>query len=122
MLGHISTFAGHPVACAAANAALSVFEQMNWQEVEAKGQKIHDALISISVVKEIRFKGLYFAIDLIDEEAVQRVVNRCLEKKLITFWFLSCPWSFRIAPPLNITNEELDSCLEILTWALLQEC
>ncbi len=122
MLGHISTFAGHPVACAAAHAALSVFGQINWNDVESKGQKIHDALISISAVKEIRFKGLYFAIDLIDEEAVQRVVNRCLEKKLITFWFLSCPWSFRIAPPINITEEELDRCLEILTWALLLEC
>ena len=122
MLGHISTFAGHPVPCAAAAAALDIYAQLDWSEVTAKGEKIFERLIALNAVKEIRFKGLYFAIDLEDEHAVQRVVDRCLEKKLIAFWFLSCPWSFRIAPPLNISDDELEHCLSILTWAIKQEC
>jgi len=121
-LGHISTFAGHPVACAGASAALDLYRAIDWKSIEAKGQQIHDILSNFSCVQEIRYKGLYFAIDLLDEHMVQRVVERCIQKGLITFWFLSCPWSFRIAPPLIISDEELSECMTILTEALAQEC
>ncbi len=121
-LGHISTFAGHPVACAAAAAALDLYGSVDWTKIEEKGQHIYHQLSSYSCVQEIRFKGLYFAIDLIDENMVQRVVERCMQKGLITFWFLSCPWSFRIAPPIVISDEELSACLNILSDALAAEC
>ena len=121
-LGHISTFAGHPVACAAAAAALDLYGSVDWTKIEEKGQYIYQQLSSYSCVQEIRFKGLYFAIDLIDENMVQRVVERCMQKGLITFWFLSCPWSFRIAPPIVISDEELSACLNILSDALAAEC
>jgi len=122
LLGHISTFAGHPVACAAAAAALDLYGSVDWTKIEEKGQHIYHQLSSYSCVQEIRFKGLYFAIDLVDENMVQRVVERCMQKGLITFWFLSCPWSFRIAPPLVISDEELSACLNILSDALAAEC
>jgi acetylornithine/succinyldiaminopimelate/putrescine aminotransferase len=122
LLGHISTFAGHPVACAAAAAALDLYGSVDWTKIEEKGQHIYHRLSSYSCVQEIRFKGLYFAIDLADENMVQRVVERCMQKGLITFWFLSCPWSFRIAPPIVITDEELSACLDILSDALAAEC
>jgi len=122
LLGHISTFAGHPVACAAAAAALDLYGKIHWTSIQEKGQTIHQQLSSFSCVQEIRYKGLYFAIDLVDENMVQRVVERCMQKGLITFWFLSCPWSFRIAPPLVISDEELSACLAILSSALAEEC
>ena len=122
MLGHISTFAGHPVACAAAAAGLQIYQSMDWESIQKKGQYIYDRLIEQPEVKEIRFKGLFFAIDLKDESTVQQVVERCMSKGLIAFWFLSCPWSFRIAPPLTISQEELKECVDIIEWALSIDC
>ncbi len=119
ILGHISTFAGHPVACAAAGAALKIYRDSDVvDKVEAKGEWIESQLMNHPKVKEIRRKGFYFAIDLEDEDVVQQVVERCLSKGLITFWFLSCPWSFRIAPPLTINEKEMQEAVDILLWAL----
>ena len=85
-------------------------------EANEKGQLLHDILIKHPLVKEIRFRGLYFAIEMDNAEIVQKIVERCLEKGLITFWFLSCPNAFRLAPPLIITMEELrETALEIRT-------
>lgn len=123
VLGHISTFAGHPVACAAAAAALRIYRDSDIvNSVEQKGAWIEGKLINHPLVKEIRRKGFYFAIDLENEQVVQQVVEKCLSKGLITFWFLSCPWSFRIAPPLTIQQKEMEECLEILIWSLDQSC
>jgi acetylornithine/succinyldiaminopimelate/putrescine aminotransferase len=106
-LGHISTFAGHPVACAAAHAFL---EQIHDEELlnhaESIGQFIEEKLSQHPNVIEIRRKGLFFAIDMESAEVVQQVVEENLRNGLLSFWFLSCPWSFRIAPPLTITMEE----------------
>lgn len=119
ILGHISTFAGHPVACASAAAALKIYRDSDVvEQVERKGQWIEDQLIHHPKVQEIRRKGFYFAIDLENEAIVQQVVERCLSKGLITFWFLSCPWSFRIAPPLIINEQEMKEAVDILLWAL----
>lgn len=119
ILGHISTFAGHPVACASAAAALKIYRDNDVvEQVERKGQWIEDQLIHHPKVQEIRRKGFYFAIDLENEAIVQQVVERCLSKGLITFWFLSCPWSFRIAPPLIINEQEMKEAVDILLWAL----
>ncbi len=123
ILGHISTFAGHPVACAAAAAALRIYRDSSIvEEVEGKGAWIEEQLIYHPLVKEIRRKGFYFAIDLENEHVVQQVVEKCLSKGLITFWFLSCPWSFRIAPPLTIQQHELEECVGILKWAMDTSC
>ena len=64
-------------------------------------------LLAHTVVKEIRQIGLMFAIDLESKEITQKVVEGCMKRGIITFWFLSCPASFRLAPPLIITTEEI---------------
>lgn len=121
MLGHISTFAGHPVVCAAAAATIDFMVEKNIvADVERKGKRIADHLRTLPGIKEIRQRGLFFAIDMDSEEQVQKVVFDCLENGLISFWFLSCPWSFRIAPPLTITDEEIDRALAILEKAIRQ--
>jgi len=96
-LGHITTFGGHPVNCAAAAANILAIEaEIDFNEVERKGAKI-ELLLSHHQIKSIRRKGLLFAIDLNSAETVQHVVETCLSKGLISFWFLSCPNAFRIA-------------------------
>lgn len=121
MLGHISTFAGHPVICAAVAANVEYIVAHNiLADVEAKGNKIATLLRRHKSVKEIRQRGLFFAIDLESEEAVRKVVEYCLGHGVITFWFLSCPSSFRIAPPLTISNSEIEFACEIILEALDQ--
>jgi acetylornithine/succinyldiaminopimelate/putrescine aminotransferase len=108
MLGHITTFGGHPVNCAAAAANIEVIQQEKLIEgVKEKGELMRK-LLSHKVVKEIRQIGLMLAIDLESDEVTQQVVEGCMEKGIITFWFLSCPASFRLAPPLTITTEEIE--------------
>jgi acetylornithine/succinyldiaminopimelate/putrescine aminotransferase len=119
MLGHISTFAGHPVVCAAVAANIEFITANHIiDEVEKKGRKIATLLRLHNKVKEIRQRGLFFAIDLESEEAVQKVVTYCLDHGVITFWFLSCPWSFRIAPPLIITDSEIEFACQVILEAL----
>jgi acetylornithine/succinyldiaminopimelate/putrescine aminotransferase len=115
MLGHITTFGGNPVCCASALAALEVIEQENLLAgVEGKGQ-LFEKLLVHPAIREVRRIGLFFAIDFESAEKVQQVVTRVLEDGVITFWFLSHPYSFRIAPPLTISESEIrESCGIIL--------
>lgn len=106
-LGHITTFGGHPVVCAAAWANLQAIQEENMlEQVEHKGQLLEEA-IAHSAIKQIRRKGLMLAVEFENAELVQKIVHKCLEKGVITFWFLSCPESFRLAPPINISNEDI---------------
>jgi acetylornithine/succinyldiaminopimelate/putrescine aminotransferase len=107
MLGHITTFGGHPVNCAAALANIEVIQsEINFEEVERKGA-LMQSLLQHKQVKEIRRKGLFFAIDMDSFEKVKTVVDYCLEKGVITFWFLSTSYAFRLSPPLNISDEDI---------------
>ncbi|MEQ8477147.1 aspartate aminotransferase family protein [Fulvivirga sp.] len=118
MLGHITTFGGNPVCCAAANATLEVIENERLLEsVESKGQRFEE-LLRHPRIKEIRRIGLFFAIEFETADEVSKIVSSCLEKGIITFWFLSCPNSFRIAPPLNITDAEIIKSCNVIRAAI----
>ena len=113
-LGHITTFGGHPVCCAAAVASLGVIERDLLAGVAAKGRLLAERLRH-PLVREVRQIGLMLAVDLPSAEATRRVVQRCLERGQLTFFFLSCPASFRLAPPLTITHAQIEeSCAVIL--------
>jgi len=115
MLGHITTFGGNPVCCASALATIEVIEDENLlSTVEEKG-KLIESLLQHQLIKEIRRKGLLFAIDFDSEERVNRIVQKAIADGVICYWFLSHPYSFRIAPPLTITEREIrESCAVIL--------
>ena len=118
VLGHITTFGGHPVSCAGALASLEVFQRDNIVEnVEKKGIYFEKLLKHSSII-EIRRIGLFFAIEMINAEIVQKVVEGCKENGVLSFWFLSCPESFRIAPPLNISYEEIEISCAIIQKVL----
>ena len=110
-LGHITTFGGHPLSCAGALACIEVLTKENLlADVEEKG-KLFEKLLNHSSIIEIRRIGLFFAIEMKNKEMVQKVVEGCKEHGVLSFWFLSCPESFRIAPPLNISYSEIrESC------------
>jgi acetylornithine/succinyldiaminopimelate/putrescine aminotransferase len=117
-LGHITTFGGHPVCCAGALAGLEVLEKEKLVDfVEEKGQLFED-LLKHTLIKQVRRKGLMFAFEMDNAELVQKVVEGCKERGVLSFWFLSCPESFRIAPPLSITDEEIKDACSIIIGVL----
>lgn len=119
MLGHITTFGGHPVICAAAAACLEVLKNEKWiEEADHKGKILEDILQTSEEVLEIRRIGLMFAIDMASFERVKLVVDRCLELGLISFWFLSHPHSFRLSPPLSITQDEIETAGQLILRAI----
>ena len=115
MLGHITTFGGHPINCVAANACINVLKEENWiADADKKGKLLEDILTQSDQVKEIRRTGLFLAVDLGSQEKVAQVVTKCLEKGVIGFWFLSTPTAFRLSPPLSITEAEIKEAGEII--------
>ena len=120
MLGHITTFGGHPVICAAATATLDVLTtEIDWGKVEEIGNYIELELGSLPKIKEIRRIGFMFAFDMESEDQVAKVVEECLKQGVITFWFLSHPNSFRLSPPLSITINEVRSAIEIIKSVII---
>lgn len=119
MLGHITTFGGHPVICASALACLEVLDQeISFDEVNRLGLLLENLIKIDPEIKEVRRIGQMFAFDMESFERVERVVIRCLELGLISFWFLSHPYSFRLSPPLTITEEEIRKAASIILQAI----
>ena len=119
-LGHITTFGGHPVCCAAALATIDVIQDGLLTTVAAKGELIRK-LLTHPLVLDIRQIGLMLAVDLPSSEVTQQVVERCLDQGVLTFWFLSCPASFRLAPPLTITETEIEQACAVVR-SVFDEC
>jgi acetylornithine/succinyldiaminopimelate/putrescine aminotransferase len=120
VLGHITTFGGNPVCCASALATLEVIEQENLlATVESKGQLI-ERLLKHPKIKAVRRIGLMFAFDFDSEKTVNNIVNYAKEHGVICYWFLSHPYSFRIVPPLTITEEEIKKACSIILDAIEQ--
>ena len=118
MLGHITTFGGNPVCCASALATLNVIENEKiLEQVEEKG-KLFETLLSHPKIKEVRRIGLMFAIDFESAEIVNRIVLKAKELGVICYWFLSHPYSFRIAPPLTITKKQIEEACETILKAI----
>lgn len=118
ILGHITTFGGHPVCCAAGLAALNYIENHKLlEQVERKGAII-EKLITADKVKEIRREGLLMAIEFGSEDLCNRVSQAALKEGLISESFLFCPSALRVAPPLTITIEEIEMVCEKLNMVI----
>lgn len=115
VLGHITTFGGHPVSCAASLAALDYLRNSDLiKSAEAKGKLFVQLLSGNKKIKAIRGTGLLMALQLNDFDQVQAVIKKGLEKGIITDWFLYNNSCIRIAPPLTITEEEIRMVCESL--------
>ncbi|MGN6477399.1 MAG: aspartate aminotransferase family protein, partial [Flavipsychrobacter sp.] len=107
VLGHITTFGGHPVSCAAGMAAMQVLlsEQLIPQVQEKEA--LFNSLLVHPAIRAVRSKGLLMAIELESPEKVLDTLHKCLAHGLFSDWFLFAANCIRIAPPLTITNDEI---------------
>jgi acetylornithine/N-succinyldiaminopimelate aminotransferase len=117
VLGHITTFGGHPVCCAAGLAGLkALLEEGHIQNVHAKSKLLKEKLHH-NLIKEVRTAGLLIAAEFGDAVICKKVVDKCIELGLLTDWFLFAPQCLRIAPPLVIEEEEIVRACEIIIRA-----
>ena len=116
VLGHITTFGGHPVCCAAGLAALRyMLDNGVVEQVERKGALYESLLADHPAVKEIRRSGLLLAVELGDSAKMFRMMEFFAEEGIMSDWFLFCDTAFRISPPLVISDDEIrDSAAIIL--------
>lgn len=120
-LGHISTFGGHPLSCAAALANMEVIiNEKLVEQVSVKSEAIENRLKNLPEVLEIRKAGLMMAVQFDNESINQKVIEKCLQKGLITDWFLFRPDALRIAPPLTITAGQIEVSSELLSEAIIE--
>lgn len=116
ILGHITTFGGHPVCCAASLATLNVLlDDKLIEQIEQK-EKLFRALLKHPLIKSIKGKGLLLAIEFENFEQNKKIIDNCILKGIITDWFLFQPSAMRIAPPLTITEKQItEACNTILS-------
>ena len=118
-LGHITTFGGHPVCCAAGLAALDyIVENRLAEQAEAKGALYERLLADHPQVKEIRRSGLLLAVDLGSSDKMFAMMEMFAREGIMSDWFLYCDTAFRISPPLTITEEQIHDSARIIRACL----
>ena len=119
VLGHITTFGGHPVCCAAGLAATRyLIDNKVVEDVERKGALFESLLSGHPNVVEIRRNGLLLAVELGSSERLYKIMDMFIERGILSDWFLYCDTAFRISPPLVITDAEIYKCVEIIVNCL----
>ncbi len=121
VLGHITTFGGHPVSCAASLAALNELQESGIYKLASKKADLFKSLLVHEKIREIRNLGLMMAVQFDSFEIVEKIINKSMEAGIITDWFLHCDSAIRIAPPLIITEEQIKESCRILL-SVLDEC
>jgi len=122
MLGHITTFGGHPVSCAAAKASLKVIQEENLLDQVTEKANLFRSELDIPQIKEIRGLGLMMCLQLENFDQVYAVSNYCAEKGIIIDWYLHCETALRIAPPLTISMDEIQEACKIIREAIVKFC
>jgi acetylornithine/succinyldiaminopimelate/putrescine aminotransferase len=113
-LGHITTFGGHPVSCAAAIANIEVIKKEKLIEQVEEKEKLFHKYLKHPSIKSIRSKGLLIAIEFADEKTNMKIIHKCIDKGVIVDWFLFASNSMRIAPPLIISEKEISKACQII--------
>ncbi len=114
MLGHITTFGGHPMVCATAAEGLKIISDEKLLQLLPAKANLFTELLQHEAIVEVRQIGLMIAVELKDEQKVLDIVLRGLEKGIILFSFLSTPNAFRLAPPLTISEKEIREGCEVI--------
>ena len=119
VLGHITTFGGHPVCCAAGLAAMKFLQENRVvEDVERKGAMFEEMLKDHPQVKEIRRSGLLLAVELGEAAKLYRLMDIFIAEGILSDWFLYCDTAFRISPPLIISDNEIKDCVELIRKCL----
>jgi acetylornithine/succinyldiaminopimelate/putrescine aminotransferase len=117
ILGHITTFGGHPVSCAASLATLDIILEENLLESVEQKANLFKKLLKHPKILHIRNKGLLMAAEFESFEVLKPIIDKAIELGVITDWFLFCDNSMRIAPPLTITEAEIHKACELILQA-----
>ncbi|MBZ4190015.1 aspartate aminotransferase family protein [Niabella beijingensis] len=123
VLGHITTFGGHPVSCAAGQAALQVLLNESLPQSVSQKEQLFLSLLRHPSIKSIRSFGLWMAVEFDSFETNKKVIDRLLQHEgtgVFTDWFLFAASCFRICPPLTITSEEINKACRIINSVLDQ--
>lgn len=118
ILGHITTFGGHPVCCSAGLAAMEVLINENLIATVAAKEALFKKLLVHPQIKCIRGKGLMLAVEFESFDLNKKIIDRCIENGVITDWFLHCSNAMRIAPPLIITPAQIKNACSVILNAI----
>ncbi|MCF1716555.1 aspartate aminotransferase family protein [Flavihumibacter sp. RY-1] len=121
VLGHITTFGGHPVSCAAGLAALKVLLKEKWISEVPEKEALFRELLVHPAIQAIRSRGLLIAVEFESFEVNKRVIDRCISNGVLTDWFLFGSNCLRIAPPLSISKKEIKKACSIILEAIQSE-
>ena len=118
VLGHITTFGGHPVCCAAGMAAMNVLLEEQMVKVVTQKEALFKSLLVHDKIKEIRSFGLWLAVEFDSFETNKKTIDTCIENGVLTDWFLFAPNTLRISPPLMIPDEYIEKCCKVILNAI----
>ncbi|MBS1602035.1 MAG: aspartate aminotransferase family protein [Bacteroidetes bacterium] len=118
VLGHITTFGGHPLSCAAGIASMKVLLEEHWIAAVSEKERLFRQLLVHPAILGVRSAGLLIAVEFESFEQNKRTIDACIANGLLTDWFLFAPQCMRIAPPLTITEEEIRKACAIILAAI----
>lgn len=118
VLGHITTFGGHPLCCAAGLAAMQVLLESGWIAQVAEKEALFRSLLVHPAIRAVRSCGLLIAVEFDSFETNKRIIDACIERGVLTDWYLFAPHCLRIAPPLSITPELIAEACSIILAAV----
>ena len=118
ILGHITTFGGHPVSCAAGLASLNVLLGEKWIEQVGQKEKLFKDLLVHRKIKAVRATGLLIAVEFESFDLNKRIIDECIAKGVLVDWFLFASHCMRIAPPLIIEEKDIRKACEIILQAI----
>jgi acetylornithine/N-succinyldiaminopimelate aminotransferase len=114
VLGHINTFGGHPVSCAAGLAGLQVLLEDKLIDGVFEKEKLFRSLLTHSSIKNISSAGLMMAVEFDSFETNKKIIDTLIKQGVFTDWFLFCAHAFRVCPPLNISGEEIRKACAVI--------
>jgi acetylornithine/succinyldiaminopimelate/putrescine aminotransferase len=117
VLGHITTFGGHPVCCAAGMAAMTVLLEEKITDTVKVKEELFRSLLKHDEIKAIRSLGLWLSVEFDSFEINKKIIDECIRRGVLTDWFLFAANCLRISPPLNINVDEIRMACKIIIGA-----
>lgn len=118
VLGHITTFGGHPVCCAAGMAAMNVLLEEEMIQTVKQKEDLFRSLLVHPKIKEVRSFGLWMAVEFDSFETNKKIIDQCIANGVLTDWFLFAPHCLRVSPPLVISEERIRKAVQLILTAL----
>ncbi|MES1224045.1 MAG: aminotransferase class III-fold pyridoxal phosphate-dependent enzyme, partial [Bacteroidota bacterium] len=117
VLGHITTFGGHPVSCSAGLAGFKALTEEGYIQQVKQKEGLFAEMLKHRKIKMVRSAGLWMALEFDSFEINKKIIDSCLQKGLLTDWFLFAPQCLRIAPPLTISEKQIEDACRIILEA-----